>query len=411
MLVINTFLPVVANNLPPGIGSFHPWALLWLLSIIVMKPKLLFHKSVFLILLYGGVVVLLLLNTLWNQVSVWDKNVLRVEFYYFIVAISVIWYFRMSKDYRGLALLTKWTLIFIGITAVLSIYSASIDPIYARHFVGGRFSTVELEYFKRLGGGSYGFAGTLICLFPIMVYYYRNNNRSLFSKKIILIFGILCFIALIRMQIVANILLLTVIIGVSLLGSKKINRSLLLIGIFLIIFLLIPTSFYADLLLRINSYFNPDSHVHYKLTDMAEFINTGDYYGTAVGSRVARYPLLIDAFLKNPIFGYYVTNETANIGAGGHLYWMHKLAVYGLFGLILIIAIHYNHIKTNLRYFDKEFAFFFLISVFSIIALGLMKNLAGREMWFTYFVILPGIYYLPILKHNKKRNLVKGPTR
>jgi len=53
-----------------------------------------------------------------------------------------------------------------------------------------------------------------------------------------------------------------------------------------------------------------------------------------------------------------------------------------------------------LRYFDKQFAFYFLLSVFSIIALGTMKTLTGRDLWYTFFIILPGFYYLPLLKKN-----------
>jgi hypothetical protein len=28
--------------------------------------------------------------------------------------------------------------------------------------------------------------------------------------------------------------------------------------------------------------------------------------------------------------------------------------------------------------------------------LGLMKAVAGRDIWLTYFIILPGLYFLPL---------------
>ena len=49
-------------------------------------------------------------------------------------------------------------------------------------------------------------------------------------------------------------------------------------------------------------------------------------------------------------------------------------------------------------YFDKEYTFYFLISSISISILKIMKILAGREMWYMFFIIVPVLYYLPLLK-------------
>ena len=107
-------------------------------------------------------------------------------------------------------------------------------------------------------------------------------------------------------------------------------------------------------------------------------------------------PLLWKSFISNPIFGGKYTNI--------HLYWMNKLAVYGLLGTIPFLIFIYNSIKNNLKYYDKEFTFYYLLSIFSIIALGFMKALVGIELWYVFFIVLPGFYYLPLL--NSKRTQI-----
>jgi hypothetical protein len=412
MVLLTTFLPVVTNNLPRFIGSPHFFAAIWLGSVLLFYSRLLFQRSLLYILTYGLVFIVLLLNTLWSEITDWNKGGIQIEYYFYLLSISVILYFKVEKDYKSLAWLVKWSLIFIGITAIMSIYSASVDPMYARNMIGSTWNSMEdMQYFKQLGGGTHGFATSLGALFPMMIYYYRNNTNSIFSKKIIIIFGVLCFIALLRIQVFANILLSSVIIVVAMLGRKRIKQSLLVLAVFFIVFFIIPGYIYADLMVSLSSYFDPDSEVYYKLNDLAKFINLGDNYGTATGGRVSRYTLLLDAFIKNPLLGYFVTDHNKDISAGGHLYWMNKLAILGLAGFIPFIIVHISYIKTAIKYFSEEFTFYFLVSVFSVLGLGFMKNLAGREMWFTYFILLPGLYFLPLLKKKKLKAPISNAVK
>lgn len=404
ILIITTpFLPVISNNLPPILGSYRfLWAPIWLLSALIFYPKIYLNKQFLYLISYGVIVILFLLNTLWSEIRDWDRSMVREEFYIFTVALSVIFYFRLSKDYIGLALLMKWTMLFILITAILSIFSSFIDPLYARKLTGNEFDQEQRDYFLRFGGGNYGFGVGIICLFPIMIYYYRNNKISIFKKSHIVIFGIICFLTLVRMQIFANVLIAFLSIVISLLGSKNSKKSLFLIGMFIFIFIFIPASFYSDILKSISDYFDPKSEMYYKLNDLSDFMISGSLDETGTGDRISRYPLLINAFLSDPFLGYYVTNHSIDIGLGGHLYWMNKLTIFGIIGFIPYIFIHYLFIKNSLKFFNKEYSFYYLVSVSSILVLGLMKNLVGREMWFTYFIILPGSYYLPILIQNQQ---------
>ena len=403
LLVLTTFLPLIYQNLPKYIGSHHLYTALWFVSIILLLPDLLTSKNIRYILLYGIITLFLFSNTIWIDVDWWNKSLITTEFYTFIVAVSVLTYFKITRDFIGYAKLIKWSLIFITITAIMSIYSSYVDPLYARSMIGGQFSEDEFLYFQRLGGGGYGFAGALIMFFPMMIYFYRNNEKSIFKKWQILVFGLICFYALLRMQIVANILVAAIIIIISFAGRKSIKQSSIIASIIILIFFFIPTVYFADSIRLLSTFFNLGSVISSKLNDMANYLVWSDYYQTATGGRAARYPLLLSGFLESPIFGYYFSDASYNIGAGGHLYWMNKLSVFGIIGFILYLKIHVNYLVKITKSFDKEFLFYFSVAVIGGLGLGLIKNLPGREFWYTYFVLLPGLYYLPLLKKTKNK--------
>ena len=311
------------------------------------------------------------------------------------MAISVLTYFRLEQDYEGFALIIKWTLLFIFVSAIMSIITAYINPLYARDLTGisavNESERVKILGYTKYGGGNYSFASALVCLFPMLIYLYKNNDNSIFKKYQILLMGIIFFYALIKMQIVANILVAFIIIILSLLGRKNLKKSISIYIILLIIIVAIPSYIYAELFYNAATIFDTNSEIYFKLNEMGTFFITGGTVeNNAISGRYARYPLLMQSFLSNPLWGGKEWN--------GHLFWMNKLAVYGLLGTLPFIYIIYYYVKKNIKYFDDEFSFYFLLSIFSIIGLGLMKALTGRELWYTFFIILPGFYYLQYLK-------------
>jgi hypothetical protein len=80
---------------------------------------------------------------------------------------------------------------------------------------------------------------------------------------------------------------------------------------------------------------------------------------------------------------------------------MNKLTIIGIFGLLFFIFIPYNFIRNNLQHFNSTYKFYYILSSLSILTYGLMKNIVGRETWYTFFIILPGLYYLPLLKNKQ----------
>lgn len=225
LIIITTYLPVLTKNLPPFIRSHHLWAVIWVLSLILFSPAVFKNRLFVYLLIYQIVFSLFVLASFWIGLDNWTIKTIAYEIYYFTIAFSLIVYYRNSGDYYGLALLMKWSMIFIGITAIMSIYSSIIDPLYARKITGGNFE--GLESLSKYGGGSYGYSSSLVCIFPIIFYYYRNNSISIFSRTQILIFGIICFLALLRMQIFGNIILSVLVLIFSLFGREDLKKSFL----------------------------------------------------------------------------------------------------------------------------------------------------------------------------------------
>jgi hypothetical protein len=351
---------------------------------------------------------LILLNTLWINVDEWNKGQITWEYYEILVAISILTYFRIEQDYFRFAKLVKWTMIFIFITALMTIITARINPMYVREL--NRISAIKsvskvetILSYEKYGGGNFGFASALICLFPILIYYFKNNYKSILKKRYILILVIVLFFALLSMQIFANILISLFIIAFSIWGSKNSKKSFIISSLVIIAILCIPMQFYADIMVNASTWFPSKSEIHLKLYESANFL-LGNNAGADIGYRADRYPLLLKAFIANPLLGHFISGRTNDISPGVHLHWMNKLAVYGLLGAIPFFYIIYNFIKGSVKYFDKEFSFYFLLSTLSIVVLGFMKTLMGRELWSVFFIIVPGFYYLSLLKKRDKLN-------
>lgn len=409
MLMASAFLPVLFNNLPPFIRSHHIWTILWSFSLFIFYPAILKTKAILSVVFYSSFVIISI-NTIWIDMDEWNKQALIQELYSIFIGVTVITYFYYNREYRDLAYITKWSIVFLSITAVMSIVSAIIDPMYARNIIGASSirSSSEFELimsYKKYGGGGYGTAIAFMGLIPVVLYYYKNDLLLFIRRKYIIIFIILLYMALLSMQIFANIVLVFAVLPLLIVETRNRNVTLFIILIFLIALLVIPKTAYIDMLEIASSYFNHDSDLNFKLRDLSLFLEGGNPFdrSTGAGARAERYPMLWDSFIQSPVFGcFYLTDHRGNgyMHAGGHLHWMNKLTVTGIAGLLIFSFVVFSLIKNQIRNTKADYRYFYFISIALMLGYGLFKAIAGREMWYTFFILLPGIYYLPLL--NKK---------
>jgi len=398
MMLVTTFLPVVANNLPFIIGSFHFYAVIFLSSIIVFESNVLRHKNLVLTLIIGVFITIIFPTTIWWSIDDWNVISLRTEFYEFFVALVIFYYLQLNNYYEDYAKFIQVSLIFIGITMLMTLYAASINPMYARMMTGSWFNDSEESYFfSRLGGGTYGTAIAIMTLIPFGVFYLQHNKLLKYNKLSIIIYIILIFTALIKMQFFGNILVGFMALFLSF-QSRNIQVRSIFFGLIFLIIIFIPIEFYASIISKISLYFDTSSEIYFKLNDFSKYLLTGEE-STAAGERASRFPELLSAFLSSPLFGTFFRGGNNYIGEGAHLYWMNRITIMGLFGFYIFIQIFYKNIKFVLRtYKDKEFKFIYLLSIATFFSYGLIKNIAGREAYFLLFFILPGLQYLPLLK-------------
>lgn len=344
-------------------------------------------------------------NTLWIDVEPWDKKQMITELYDFVVPFTMIAYFIAKKDYKWLGKIGGFAVMFILITTLLTIRAGIVMPEYARLVTSG--SIDDLPEVKKMGGGDYSYAEFLVCFFPILIYYYKNNLLPGIKKYYIVAAIILCFAALIQMQFFTPIILSVLVLVIAFSGRSKVKSSIVPVMIIGTFILLIPVSVYSKILYNLSFYFNPESDIYYKLQDMSQYVIYGGFEGWEGGGiegRVSRYPVLLNLFLQNPLLGYTIPYPNADKMGGGHLYWMNKLAVYGLLGLIPFVILLYQHFKRQLKLFVPNSQFYYLIAVMSIVVLGFMKVLVGRPLWMGLIFVLPAMYYLPLIRKKKLKN-------
>ncbi len=398
--IASTSLYVVFKNIPPVIGSFRFfWGPFTLFTILLFNPQTYFKKPLSWIILYGVLVVVILQNILW-QYS--DYNHYE-ELYSLSVFTAIITFLIINRNYVIWASLSKMAFVFIVITIIGTNIALSIDPLVVRNSAGDSFTSIQISLAKLTGAAGYGYAQAFVLLIPILVYHIKFRKQLIFKRRILIIILIAIFITLVRAQVFANVLAALATLILSLFGAKRARKSFLSISLITIILIAIPLSIYADLLYLAGSYFEPSSVIHQKIIDLAMFIQNPEFTDTTgAGHRIERYPMLFEAFSASPIFGNASYSSTFDIKSGFHIYWMYLLTQWGILGFLFFIFILYQLYKKIRSLFDDGFGFYYFLSTTAFILLGLMKNIAGREPYLMLIIIIPGFYFLELLKDKRQ---------
>lgn len=387
------FLPLIRNYTRFGLGDSRYWGVLLILTIFFFSPRTFSNKHLLYVIVYL-IYFFLFTHTFWYNIDYWNLGFVREEILNIIAPIVLLTYFYQMKDYSSYVSLVKWALIFIFITTLLTIYTTTIDPRYVRMVTAGAYSSAQLEKIRAYGGGGYSFVSILLFLLPILVYFIRES-KTIQMRIVLIFFSILSYAAILLSQIFANLIIATLVLILSIGGTKHIKRSFIYVSIIFLIIILIPPIYLSDLFGWIATFFSTDSVTYAKLIDLSSYLQFDRYSAeTQVEFRFERYPMLFEAFMNSPLVGQYNYGETKKIIEGGHLYWMNRLAVYGIINFIFFISIFYIFIKKTLKMIDREYTFYYLLSLFAGLGYGFIKNIIGQDFHFMLFFILPGFYYM-----------------
>ncbi|MDY0199936.1 MAG: hypothetical protein RBR40_02995 [Tenuifilaceae bacterium] len=401
MLLLTALLMVVSNNVRILASFRFLWAPGFLLFTFIFYRKVFTAKNVIAALVYGILYVAILQYTLWNYANDWYKRMIFEDFYAMIVFVLLFAVFHYNRYWEIWSKLAKFSILFMVITGVMTIVATEINPLVVRgSYSSGYLEIDNYDFLHRLGFGSYGYMTAIVALFPILIYFLKQQNKVWLSKKILILFILFLYYILFKAQIFANILVASGVLAFSFMGARRLSKSIGYIIVVAIALSLVPTSFYANNFRNIGNNFESSPLLHSKFNDMAEYIENPvldeDETSTGSGSRASRYPALLKTFLAAPLLGdaSYNSPYLDELSTGGHLYWMSRLALWGIFGFVGYLFMLRQVFKPVLRIFDSEFRFYYYLSLGSTIALGLLKNIAGREPYIMLLIIIPGLYFI-----------------
>jgi hypothetical protein len=397
-LLITSLLPIIGNNIPILASYRWLWAPTFILYVFLFETKIFLRKQVLLVVLYGIIYVWPVQNIIWPFTDEWYKTAIFEDFYGLLIPVLLFSIYSSKGYLNEWKRLSIYSIIFILVTGVMTIVATFKDPLIVRaSYSDGKYEMSNFDYFYRLGFGSYGYMAAILSIFPTAIFFLKKGKNIWVSNWLLFSIIIFLFIVIIRAQIFANLIVATFIVFFSFLGASKFKKSFVYILIIIIISFLIPKAFYIENLRKISEIFTPGSELFIKFNDMANYLENPvideDDYSTETSGRASRYPSLLKTFLASPIFGdaSYDSSFKEEISTGAHLYWMSRLALWGSLGFIGYILILFNVFKPVINMFNKDVKFYYYLSIGSIIALGFLKNLTGREIYILLLFVIPGL--------------------
>ncbi len=382
------FLPIVFANIPFPFSSILFFAFVWVFACLFWCPNILFSKGLLPVYLLA-IILFFGINSIWS-----DRIVGYGEYinYYWLqqeaitlyLSILIYSYFIIKKDYEGMAYVISFTLLFIFITCLTTIIGTYQYPMAARELTSGIFRMNNpriVSYYTSIGIANYYFFTPLSFTMPVIIYIIKDLYKH--NIKIILIFCIILFVfvySIIQAKFSMALIFTFALLLISFFKMRNNKKYLITTAFIFLIF-----GIYV---------IKPVQYLSIALHSVS-----GLFAGTITEERLKDLAITIE----NPVIDHYSFAEKPIIGGGfegGHNFWLDRLSMFGIIGIIPWILIVSFQIKNNLTKFDDDFRSYYTISMIAFIALGFINNIAGHQFFAIVFFILPGIYFLRFLKTN-----------
>ena len=396
MFLVSALLMIAHNNAPKMLSAQFLWGPLLVITVLIFDTKAFFTKVVIINLLFVLLYGFILPVFVWSFMNDWYAFRQPLLFAQILYAIVLGKKLIKDKSVEKWSLFTKASLIFIVVTCVMTIVATEMEPLIVRaSYSSGSENIDNFNYFKRLGIGSYGYMTALVVLVPTLISVIKAKEKRKGTRILFIGVLLLILITLLEAQIFANILVAGVFIIFSFFGLKNIKSSMLVFGLLIIIYFIIPNTVYSRFFNVSSGFFTEESNVYKKLDDLSGFIENPDMEDTSSGvsGRAQRYPMLWSVFKASPIFGdaNYDSDFDYAMARGGHLFWMSRLALWGIIGFMGFIYLLYINFKQIYLIIPQYYRYYYLLSVLSFIILGLMKSINMLESALVLYVIIPGI--------------------
>ncbi|MCK9448816.1 MAG: hypothetical protein M0Q41_07530 [Bacteroidales bacterium] len=384
LLMGHFYLLIVFNNLPNILNSSLFFIPLWFISLGIIHPKMLFSKEN--LQIYSYIIFFVVsFNFFWQDVVVGEQRKIYIEIGAILTAHTILYYYIVRNDFKGLSLLIKVTFFFILISSITSLIGFVRYPLAARELAGvlareGNFTTI-IRY-QSLGIGGYGFFASLIFVPPLLITYILSTKPIYKQKLFILISIIIIYLSLITAQYFANFLICTFAVVISVFKIKNFKTIFILSVLIMPLLLFDISLIFSQALYSLSALFSKYSELSHKLSDLGAYFLNSNISGYEVEARSMRFPILLENFLTNPLRGSSEGNQ--------HLHWMNKLSMFGLLGTLPFFLIVRKLFKTTFFSLHPLLKYYYVVSFLSYFFLGLLKAAHLREILIMVFLIVPG---------------------
>ncbi len=344
---------------------------------------LVFFVSIYLFLMFAGI---------YSSETYDYKWLLNRELLPIFVAFLFYSIWIRYKRLINLRSFLKIVLVFILISAITSIIGLNKYPLAARELSGalGRDDDYDTyNFYKSIGIAGYHFFYGLAFSMPVFIMMLKKHWSNIFQRLVIIIYIGIIFYAIIKSQMTTALLFAVLNAFFAVIGLKNFRKSLLLWTIVIGFISFIPNQFYADML-RSLSEVAPAEILHDRLYDLSIVIESSEQglegTDTHMEKRAERIPFLLSQIAQSPFLG---GGEST-----GHVFWLDRLSVFGIVGIIPWIILFYVFIRETKLVIDKEYYLYFYLSLFSFIFIGFMKNNGGVLVYFFSFFMVSAILFL-----------------
>jgi hypothetical protein len=395
-----TYLPLFMNLMFP-LNSIVFYLIIWSLLILIFHHEILLSKSTLFIYIY------ILIFSFGSQFF-WSDRIKDLDggtgFNFIIIAKEIMWaflaivmykYFLKVKDYKGLAWVSLITFFLIIITSIVTINIINNNPDAVRLSTGEKIISDSSAQYQKMGVGNYSYYIGVIFMFPIFVYYLRNNILSKFQKTVLILAMFLILVSIIKGEFTTTLITSVLFTLIAFMVGKNLKKSLLIGVVFIALFATVLNIQIAGIIHEFSDMYT-GSTLGSRLDDLGQTIELRDYNpvsGKTYTSteRILRAYISLQSFLKNPIIG--------GGDSAGHAHWLDTLALYGILGFFPWILIFRDQIRINSRIINDDFLVYYKLSFLSFILFGLFKaGLNAPQVMLSVFFLIPGMYFLKYIK-------------
>lgn len=389
------FLPIFSFNFPQSIfflRSLFFIVPLWIVAVFLLAPNF-YVSQHFVVFVVFGWLYFIGIGTFWSDRIIGVQNISFIWFLRDILGafLAVVMYvsFIMVKDYKGLAWVSLIALLFLLITSITSIIGINLYPGVVRLMATTEGAGEMHFFYRQIGIGSYSEFASMIFLMPALVFFLKEKSSKIQFKALGALIILVFIYALYKSEFTTALILSIMLILMSFLSNKKLNRSVLIISLIFGVFMFVLNNYLANVFYYISDNFAEGTIITRRLVDVGQIFEFADYtpgseetYFTR--SRLSLSMESVNAFLVNPLVG--------SGWGGGHATWLDRLAAFGLLGFFPWLIIFRQQVLLNLSLLEKSTQIFYLLTILGCVFLGLITTQANAvHTLLIVFFVVPGL--------------------